>query len=278
MLGLPIDASEHDVQETYRRLARVSHPDSHGADGLMAALNVARDVALNASASVGTEIVPISVVREMISAQERSLRDRERQRDSREAAEKAVRSLVRYEVRRDIRLKRQAQAFAGVGAGATAVTGLLRAVALTNLTVEESNTIAYLIIGFAVFAALAGVVAWFASMRVSRTEQLVEDAADVLSERASYIAILEEIETVSNSSRPWRDQALRTAVADWISALDYAEGGTVAALARRVGGTEFSKLLIAKGAGLGLLAERIYEDGTRSGVEYDLSLVSSEGR
>ncbi len=45
-MPLPIPAKHETIVESYRRLARIRHPDAGGSDGLMAELNAARDQAL----------------------------------------------------------------------------------------------------------------------------------------------------------------------------------------------------------------------------------------
>ena len=161
-----------------------------------------------------------------------------------------------------------------VGSGATAVTGLLRAVALVGLSNSESDVVAELIIIFAIVAALAWIVVWMLNIRVSQVQQLVEDATDVLSDRRSFLAILNEVEEVSGSQRPWLDNALRDAVEKWISATARGDDGTVADLASRVGATEFTKLLVAKGAELDLLSDQVRSIDGRVRVEYDVKLAA----
>jgi len=46
ILGLSSDAPRQQIEEAFRRLARVRHPDAGGSDAMMAELNAARDQAL----------------------------------------------------------------------------------------------------------------------------------------------------------------------------------------------------------------------------------------
>ena len=47
ILGVGPDASRDDIQQAYRRLMRMAHPDQGGTDGLASKLNAARDRLLN---------------------------------------------------------------------------------------------------------------------------------------------------------------------------------------------------------------------------------------
>lgn len=43
ILGVPVDATETEIDAAYRRLMRTAHPDAGGTQGLAAQLNAARD-------------------------------------------------------------------------------------------------------------------------------------------------------------------------------------------------------------------------------------------
>lgn len=275
-LGLEPGASADEVQQAYRSLAKADHPDSNGHHRLMVSLNEARNVALD-RASPGTQLVSVDVVSELAKGQERAVTLVEERAERRDAVERSVRSLIRYQTSRLVRLKRTVQAVAYVGSGATVVTGLLRAVALVGLSNSESDAVAELIIVFAVLAALSWLGVWTLNIRVNQIQQLAEDATDVLSDRRAFLAILNEVEESSESQRPWLDNALRDAVEKWISAA-HGDHGTVADLASRVGATEFTKLLVAKGAELDLMSDQVKSVDGRVRVEYDVKLVADRTR
>jgi hypothetical protein len=237
----------------------------------MVSLNEAREVAL--SRVSGTQLVPADFVRELARTQERAVARVEERAERREAVERNVRSLIRYQTSRLTQRKRTVQAAAYVGSGATALTGLLRAVALTGLNKSESLVVAELIVCLAIMASLSWIAVWVLNIRVTQIQQLVEDAADILSDRRSFLGIINEIEEASTSRRPWLDNELRDAVERWIDRVTNDDDGTVANLASRVGSAEFTKLLVAKGAELDLLVDQVRNVGGRVRVEYDVKLA-----
>jgi hypothetical protein len=248
-LGLEAGATRSEIQAAFRRRAKAAHPDSSGSDVDMSRLNEAKDVALGIAERA--ELIPISAVNELIRSQERSMIRVEGRAERRERAQRAVQNLVRHETNRVTRRKREAQAVGWLAGGATVVTGLLRAVVLTDPS--NRGLFAILIIVFAVLGAVLGVIVWLMNFRVTQVQQLVEDASETLSERGAYFAILHEIETASDATLPLLDDEFRRAIGLWIDRLGYDSPGTVAALARRVGPDEFSRLLTAKGAELEVL-------------------------
>lgn len=139
-LGLDPNASADEIQQAYHKLAKTDHPDSDGYHRLMVSLNEARDVAISHGGN--TQLVPINLVHELARTQERAVARVEQRAERRGAVERNVRSLIRYQTSRFIRRKRTVQAVAYAGSGATALTGLLRAVALTGLDTSESIVVA----------------------------------------------------------------------------------------------------------------------------------------
>jgi len=285
-LGLEAGASSSAIKARYGELARKLHPDtgrSTASDKLMAKLNVAREVALRgpspataggktshqAGRTTGQQLVPVSVISEVVRAQQQALtRTEERRRTSADA----TRAIVRHETTRLVRIKRLATAAAGVAAGATALTAVIRAVAVPGISDAGSNEMEVVIIVFGVVAASAGAVAWVFNMRAQSVEHLVEDATDALGDRATYLAIITEIVRSSGRALPWKAHDLRSAVSKWVNEIGYRERDSVAALAQRVGVPDFTRLLVAKGAELEVLEESVVSaDGTPV-VEYQLTI------
>ena len=90
------------------------------------------------------------------------------------------------------------------------------------------------------------------------------------------MSVLHEIERVSGTPLPLLDDELRSAVEAWIDSLGYESPGTIAALARRVGPADFSRLLVARGVELDILGERLREVGGRRRVQYEPAPTDSQ--
>jgi hypothetical protein len=233
----------------------------------MAALNEARDIALENADADGEAMVPVSVVRDLVRTQTDLVRD---QAERREATDRAQRAIVRYEVDRLERRRRTAGLAATISGGLGLLVGFLRAAVLSGVRDVQSERFALAIAIAAIVAGAFALVAWTLSVRVKYFENLVKDAGDALSDRGAYLEVIAEIEERSGKSSPWIRGELHEAISAWIEEIGLNVRGSVAELALRVGPEYFTKLLVAKGLELGVMEEKIAspEGGLR--IEYVL--------
>lgn len=266
-LGLEEGASVGEIRAAHSRLAKQFHPDAGGSTAAMASLNEARGVALANAVDNGEAMVPVSAVQDLVRVQTDLVRD---QSERREATDRARRAIVRHEVDRLERRRRTAGLAATVSGGLGLLIGFLRAAVLSGVSDAQSGQFALVIGVVAVVAAAFALVAWMLSVRVKYFEDLVRDASDALSDRGTYLTVIDEIEGRSGKSSPWLRGSLHEAISAWIQEIGLDVRGSVAELAHRVGPEYFAKLLIAKGLELGVMEERISSPDGRPRIEYEL--------
>jgi DnaJ domain len=262
-LQLTPGASPDEIRQAYRRLSGNHHPDRGGSAEDMVKLTEARDVALQAAGGNGA-LVSVDVVVDLVRRQTALLKRSEHRREQAAQGKVFQRSLVRRHTSRLNHRKRAAQ-FLTAGAGILTALGLvLRAVAVPPFNTPKSHT-AVLIFGtLGLLTAGAGLIAGFLNLRVQAIAHLIEDASDMLADRPTCLELLHEIEAVGAIPMPWSPEELTDVVEAWVYRVGF-EGGTVAALARRIGPRDFRSLFVSKCLQHGLLDERdIVIDGQGS--------------
>jgi hypothetical protein len=266
-LGLEQGASGEEVRAAHSRLAKQFHPDAGGSTAAMAALNEARDVALENADANGEAMVPMSVVRDLMRTQTGLVRD---QAERREATDRAQRAIVKYEVDRLERRRRVAGLAATISGGLGLLIGFLRAAVLSGVGELQSERFALVIAVIAFVAGAFALIAWILGVRVKSFEHLVNDASDALSDRGTFLEVIAEIEERSGKGSPWLRGKLHEAISAWIDEIGLNVRGSVAELAHRIGPEYFAKLLVAKGLELEVMEEKIGSPDGGLRIEYVL--------
>lgn len=218
ILGLSDDASWGEIDRRFKRLASETHPDLGGSQEQFAEVTAARDRLR--SEVHGGELVAVDRGGMQVSAS-RELIELEERRDEtsrlQNASKDVARGLVRAEVSRLTRSRRRATFLAWLGGGAAGLTLALRA---TDSTAESYLgypwVVPVLFVSVAVGAACA--IASFAiSDQISRIEQAIEDAAETMSTRSTYLDLFYEIVGPGGekAANQWTKPALVEAVRAW---------------------------------------------------------------
>jgi len=264
-LGLDPGASAADAQRAFRTLAAQAHPDggasAEAAGELIAKLDEARNVILAADG----QLPALGAVTDLVLAQTQVLERWEKRQEASARADAMERTMIQRETSGLLLRKRQAQQAVAICGGLAALSAFFRSVAVPPFN-EGSAFIGTVLAVLGVTIAIAGLLAWISSQESRKAEALVEDAIEMLSDRPSCLAILNEIEATADSRSPWTSSQLDQALDQWSSA-SRATSGTVAALARAVGTGDFRRLLATKAGVHGLLEDRItVADGERRSV------------
>lgn len=237
-------------------------------------------------------------------------RQRDLQRQRREKSERVTKGLVRAEVNRLTRFRRTAHFLAWLGGGAGAATLALTATTLRVTGSSENLWLAQfglISIAVSIFCAVAGFVI---NGQIARMEQSLEDAAEAMSDRSTFLDLFYEISEHLEETHDaaWTTSELKDALQSWsiqnaspkfwrLRRKRYAKGAkkllylpqevrrrflsvfgqlesnpTLADLAWVIGPSGFCRLLLAKGEESGLLVNREWIEGGRLQVRHRLAL------
>jgi hypothetical protein len=287
-LGLSSGATREEIRDAYVKRAREVHSDSGtGDDAEMARLNDAY-ATVQRLVSSSTELVPVSAAAALIRALEPRALVAERER----ASERVVKQLISHQVTPLKAATRQRATIALVTGGLTVVGAVFKSDAIDNLSSGVADLVLVLTPMLGVITVLLAVLAWKATARASLIRDAVEDAADSMSDRGSYLAILDEVGEPQHLGASWSRAELAAAVetwsgghrpvAPWIALLRSLLSGpkriTLATVATQIGSDDFAQLLITKGQELELVDERPYSSSEgRVNFRYVVQLPPIDG-
>jgi hypothetical protein len=126
---------------------------------------------------------------EMVAIEKERDTARQRQQES----ERVTRGLVRAEVNRLTRSRRRANFVAWLGGGAGAATLALRATGSTAESFVGFPWVAPVLILSVLLGVSCATAGFFISSRISRIEQAIEDAAETMASRSTFLDLLYEI-------------------------------------------------------------------------------------
>jgi hypothetical protein len=313
ILELGADASEEDVEARFKELAKQAHSDRGGDDSRFAELIAARDLLRE---KISTALVAQGNASKSLdrpSAKELELYGRERDEETRaeEKSERVTQRLVRAETTRLTTSKRRAGLSAWLGGGIAAVILVLRSTLGQEVSTYSDGVIAVVVGVLIGGAALCAVATFLIHGQIATEEQAIEDAAEAMSDRSTFVDLF--IEIIEESDEPnasgWGAEELKEAIRAW--SLRHSKfrtwkliqrgqtyqknrfrraasrmvwsirsiGGqldpnpNIAELALLIGPAGFYRLLIAKGAETKLLDSKEWVDDSRIHIDYRLHIA-----
>ncbi|HEX5592671.1 MAG TPA: J domain-containing protein [Solirubrobacterales bacterium] len=277
LLGLKLDATDDQIDKAYRQASKHLHPNAAGGGDRerWEALLHARDIA---RARSNGDLVPVSLVRELVREQERALEKRDRRQERAAETKRASQAVVRRHTSRLDERKRSAWAV-GVGMAAiTLLTSLLKAIVFTGSNFEQDAFVTALISTCGVASIGLGLIGLTAQTRAQRLEHEIEDVTNQLSQKAEWLSLFREIRRHGEVEEPpWSPEEFAEAISEWADAVGPVDHRSLASTASTVGSRDFGRLMIAKGLELELLAEETEESEGEPRVSYNLLLRSAEG-
>jgi transposase-like protein len=311
ILRLPSSASREEIEKQFR--ARVSdvHPDHGGNPDDLADVIAARDRLLDETGQEMVTRAENSLSTKELSSDLVALeRERDLQRQRREKSEGVTRGLVRVEVNRLARFRRTAHFLAWLGGGAGAATLALSATTFRGAGSIENLWIAQVALICIVVSLICAVAGFVISGQIARMEQALEDAAEAMSDRSTFLDLFYEISEYLEEANAaaWTTSELKDAVQSWsiqnasyefwkprrkkyvkgpkklfyapqelrrrfLSVFGQLEANpTIADLAWVIGPAGFSRLLLAKGEETGLLTHKERLEDGRLQVQHRLAL------
>jgi len=148
-------------------------------------------------------------------------------------------------------------------------------------------------LALATLAASFGLLAWRASARATWIQSALEDADDALSDKNSFLALIEEISAEGGLNEAWTQSELIETVSSWsnhftdrhpwvyrhatvrllgLRAND-SLGVPLAVLASITGPVDFAKLVIAKGLESELIAEHLTVADGKAAYRYSSAIT-----
>jgi hypothetical protein len=220
ILGLEQGASTVEIDERFHRVASETHPDHGGTVDAFKQAVAARD-RLKQEAPGGNLVRVQETGSALASTHGAELVQIERERDAdrklQQHSERVTKGLVRAEVSRLSRSKRRASFLTWLSGGAAALTITLRATGSTAEGYIGFPWVAWVIVLSVIVAAVCSVANFAIADQISRIEQAIEDAAETMSRRSTYLDLLYEItEAVDlNEQNGWTTGQLAKAVSVW---------------------------------------------------------------
>jgi DnaJ domain len=295
LLGVNQHASQEEVRNRYRELAREAHPDQGGSDAEMAELADAYALIRSVHRGDGNDLVAASsnvlVHREPV--------DLLRKEELREDSKRVFDAAIRHRTFRLKQAKRQGTWAAVGSAGIGLIIALLKTLGLDSVQTREgdevwltSTTRLMLVIVCLGVSGIFAFLAWRASVRSIWIESALEDLADHLSDKNSYFRLMQHLQKVGLPER-WTRDDLILGVSRW-SGFDeepspgargrfirdsgmgllfphtHRDGIPLEAIVRAASPADSANLIIAKGMERGLISE---QRSSKEGYGYAYTLV-----
>lgn len=262
-----------DVEQAFRQQARRVHPDAGGSRADWDALEEAQQVALRHFAEVGTEL-EVLTLRELVLANQSALNLARR----REETADTMHAVVRRRTSPLIRARRLSWGFTTASAIALALYKLLEAFPAEGQGPEaapklfDTQTIFFTLIISAI-----GLAGLFFKIRADRITQAVEDLTAELGDHEVFSRLRSEIDRNTqpggnNGSGWWDGKQLEAKVSRWIdgrpsnrpgpapfarvwleSLFHLLDPPPLAAIARKIGGTDAARIILRKGLEIGAI-------------------------
>jgi hypothetical protein len=220
IFGLKPGATSAEIEQRFRMLASEKHPDHGGSAEEFTEVITARD-RLQAGADAGDlvrlgtgdVVLTPSAQADLAVVERRRLVVQEQQENS----ERVTKGLVRAEVSKLTRNKRRASFLGLLGGGTAALTLVLRATDSTAERYLEFAWIAPVLIGSVALGAVCAIGGFAISDQISRIEQAIEDAAETMSSRATFLDLLYELIDVGEIDNldNWTTSELAGGVDTW---------------------------------------------------------------
>jgi hypothetical protein len=306
-LGLDPSASHDDVRARFRVLVKERHPDAGGNAEDLSAVQNAYDAICTGTAPMGTALQVRLNGAAMVP-----LTAGEQRRERREDAQRVVRELVRHQTSPLVQAQRQGRWAAIIAGGGALVFAFASTLGIDRIETSTGGEHLWLpgeirlpIAGLS--GAVAGVLAlitWKSNARATWIESALEDADDYLSDRNSYLQLLDEISAEGRLGSTWTQQTLVEAIYRWsdaagsppsrqlgllglltfgflglLTASPRTDQVPLADLALVTGTKDFAKLLTVKGLERDLIVEQLVPIDERVEYRYSISLpeLSSGG-
>lgn len=220
ILGLEPGASADEIDQRFRVLASETHPDHGGSTERFSDVVAARD--LLKSEATGARLVHLQGPGTALTAPAHlDLVSLEKERDSarqrQQNSERVAKGLVRAEVSRLTRSKRRASFLAWLGGGAGIATLALRGTGSTAESFIGFPWVAPVLVISVAVGAICAIASFAISDQISRIEQAIEDAAETMVSRSTFLDLLYEIVESGqiDDQNAWTSNELEEAVSWW---------------------------------------------------------------
>lgn len=220
ILGLNQDASAAEVDERFHRLASETHPDHGGSAEHFSKVVAARDHLKREAA--GNDLVRVEGHGSALVASHNTElvaleRERHIEKKRQEKSERVTKGLVRAEVSRLTRSKRRASFLAWLGGGTGVATLALRGTGSTAEAFIGFPWVAWVLALSVVVGVTCAIASFAISDQISRIEQAIEDAAETMSSRSTFLDLLYEVTEAGyiDDHAAWTTDELAEAVSTW---------------------------------------------------------------
>jgi DnaJ domain len=298
LLGLSPDASLDEIRARYLARAKAAHPDRGGSNDEMAALAAAYELVVTARSEARRELIERPSAAVAVPPFSLALRE-----ERREDTARTMREVVRHQTSALRQARRQGTWAAIACAGLAAVLAFTQTLHLDTIQTSNgfeevpyhwltSSVRVSLFALFAVLAAILGLLSWRASAHATWIEGALEDLADTLSDKNSYLELMVELSDAGDLKEHWTRSDLVRAIEGWIDPGRHKQSvpralvlrslfGLVAAnrdvgiplhdLAVVPGPVDLAALIISKGLERGVIEER-RRDGALPGYFYSIAV------
>ena len=271
VLGLDPSASEEEIEEKYRELAQEHHPDKEGDKEEFAKLSEAKKIALGQE-----EPHELELVEQAIENYTEIVLD---QQQKREKSRKTVNRLIRYQTYKYRRRKQMTILLGGSLGILTLFSTFL------DIPVTQGNSFSLIITASAIFV---GIMYWTYHVQTENITTLITEADEALENNVIFVNLLQNIGIHKGDGTSFTQQELVDKINEWTEGTSSELTLTASSiflppeevdfeqLAKIVGPTDFSKLLIRKGLANNLIAEDEISKGDELTVTYQTKSAGFE--
>ena len=268
VLGVDIGASPEEVDDAFKQKAKETHPDATGDDNAAGFLLAAqaREVLLKEQSTV---LVPLDQAMELIKLATGDLAARNAQDELRKQTSSVVSSVIKFRTSRQRRLRNQLGMFGLATTFLTAGSQLLRLMPKSALssTVDVPNILTF---GFGAISILFGLVTAVATYRIATIQTAIEEIQENLDDRMLVSDTIRHVLDAAGKQPPLSRDEWHTAVEDWFRADRYGDG-PARYFARRIGTTDFARIIYAKAREQHVIAETDSRNNGRLVVTFDFA-------
>ncbi|HRG01126.1 MAG TPA: DnaJ domain-containing protein [Bacteroidia bacterium] len=280
ILKLSITATKEQVEESYKTLIKAHHPDKTNGDGAKAAeINEARETAINYLTETNSSLALIRQFTDIIKVDNIAIQKRiEYKKDS----DAIISKIYRRQGSKYKKYKQLAK-FSGIASGAMALVTSKLVPLFEGILGQHPIYSA----AFGILAFTAGFYYLMFNSMAERIQDSIDDLKDSLDDKANYIDILTSILlNQKNLNEIITRREFERIIQDWLDEdrpvrLERLElhllidKDSLNRIARRIGKTDFSKLLISKGLEKEILEEVNTVEGNLPTIGYKLKLMAN---